>query len=251
MKNTDVYEGNGNFWNRLEKKIQSDFICRPQAIELAGDMTGKKIIDVGCGDGYTSRILSNLGADVIGADISPTLIEKAKQTEDNLQQGIEYYIGDATKNMAKYIPKFSQDIAFSICVTPHLKYQQMLDSFINTSKLLKEGGGFILGVPHPDRYIDRAKSNWCHFNYDSFSFKPDIALPITLYSGHGALFNLKAYPHSKEEYFSAIKKSGFEIDKIIEPLATPEDLKVFPDRWGRETELPFYMVFKLKNEKKI
>jgi 2-polyprenyl-3-methyl-5-hydroxy-6-metoxy-1,4-benzoquinol methylase len=45
---------------------------------LPGDLRGKKVLDVGCGDGTNSVLLARLGADVTGIDISPKLIEIAR-----------------------------------------------------------------------------------------------------------------------------------------------------------------------------
>lgn len=245
MGNKDEYSGHGDFWNRSDKKIQSDFVCRPQAVQLAGNVRGKSVADIGCGEGYVSRILSSLGANVIGIDQSPELIAIAKQAETRLKQGIEYHVADATQNFSHLIPKNSQDLAFSICVTPHLKYQEMIDSFRNTANVLADNGEFILAVPHSERFLDRAKSNWWTFDYDKFHFKPDVQVPITLYTGDGKSFSPMAYPHSAREYGIAIRESGFRIKEIISPLATEEDLKVFPERWGEESTLPFYAIFKL------
>jgi 2-polyprenyl-3-methyl-5-hydroxy-6-metoxy-1,4-benzoquinol methylase len=44
---------------------------------VLGDLTGKQILDVGCGDGINSVLLARLGARVVGVDISPKAIEVA------------------------------------------------------------------------------------------------------------------------------------------------------------------------------
>jgi 2-polyprenyl-3-methyl-5-hydroxy-6-metoxy-1,4-benzoquinol methylase len=46
---------------------------------IVGDMQGKKVLDVGCGDGVNSVLLARLGADVTGIDISPGSIETARK----------------------------------------------------------------------------------------------------------------------------------------------------------------------------
>jgi SAM-dependent methyltransferase len=45
---------------------------------LLGDLKGKKILDVGCGEGEDGMILARLGAQVTGLDVSPGAIELAK-----------------------------------------------------------------------------------------------------------------------------------------------------------------------------
>lgn len=59
-------------------------------ITALGDVAGKRVLDVGCGAGSTSRALAALGADVTGVDISMDLLELAKR-----QGGAEYILADA------------------------------------------------------------------------------------------------------------------------------------------------------------
>ena len=46
---------------------------------LLGDVAGKRILDVGCGQGEDAMILARLGAHVTGLDVSPGAIDMAKQ----------------------------------------------------------------------------------------------------------------------------------------------------------------------------
>jgi len=45
---------------------------------VIGDLHGKRVLDVGCGDGTNSVVLAKLGADVTGIDISQRSIEAAR-----------------------------------------------------------------------------------------------------------------------------------------------------------------------------
>src|SRR6266481_763873 len=46
---------------------------------LLGDLRGKNILDVGCGEGEDAMILAMLGAQVTGLDVSPGAIALARQ----------------------------------------------------------------------------------------------------------------------------------------------------------------------------
>jgi len=48
-------------------------------LRLLGDLRGKKVLDVGCGEGTNSILLAKLGATVTGIDISPKSIEIARK----------------------------------------------------------------------------------------------------------------------------------------------------------------------------
>src|ERR1700681_2946603 len=46
---------------------------------VLGDLRGKAVLDVGCGDGSNSVLLAKLGALVTGIDLSPKSIELARR----------------------------------------------------------------------------------------------------------------------------------------------------------------------------
>ena len=46
---------------------------------LLGDLRGRRVLDVGCGEGLNSMVLSTLGASVTGIDISPKAIAVAER----------------------------------------------------------------------------------------------------------------------------------------------------------------------------
>lgn len=52
---------------------------RATMIEALGDVRGKRILDAGCGTGAASEVLAILGAEVVGVDISPALIDIARE----------------------------------------------------------------------------------------------------------------------------------------------------------------------------
>jgi 2-polyprenyl-3-methyl-5-hydroxy-6-metoxy-1,4-benzoquinol methylase len=52
----------------------------PEARFLAvGDLRGKRVLDVGCGDGRSAMLLATLGAEVVGIDISPGAVRLAQR----------------------------------------------------------------------------------------------------------------------------------------------------------------------------
>ena len=62
---------------------------------VIGDLVGKKVVDVACGEGFYSRILRAQGAaSVTGVDLSERMIALARQQEAERPQGIRYLVGD-------------------------------------------------------------------------------------------------------------------------------------------------------------
>lgn len=52
---------------------------RPAMLALAGDIAGKAVLDVGCAGGQLTRLLAARGARVTAPDLSPALLELARE----------------------------------------------------------------------------------------------------------------------------------------------------------------------------
>ena len=64
----------------LERYRNPGFLYpKEYCLRLLGDLCGKSILDVGCGEGEDGMILAKLGATVTGLDVSPAAIELANQ----------------------------------------------------------------------------------------------------------------------------------------------------------------------------
>lgn len=60
-------------------------------LDLLGDVTGKSVLDLGCGDGPLTKQIVDRGATVVGVDASPEMIEVAKAS------GLDARVMDARK----------------------------------------------------------------------------------------------------------------------------------------------------------
>ncbi|MFK8051658.1 MAG: magnesium protoporphyrin IX methyltransferase [Woeseiaceae bacterium] len=60
------------------------------------DLTGKRVLDAGCGTGTLAIILAQRGAEVVATDISPTLVGYAQQraAESGIADAIQFEVGD-------------------------------------------------------------------------------------------------------------------------------------------------------------
>jgi len=105
--------------------------------EVLGDR--KKVLDVGCGTGFLSLILAELGHDVIGVDLSEGMLSKARKKAEENGYDILFKLGDAEN-----LP-FEND-SFDAIVERHILWTlPNPEKAINGwAKLLKNGGKLIL-----------------------------------------------------------------------------------------------------------
>ena len=97
----------------------------------------KNVLDLGCGTGEFSRLLSDYAEKVVAIDLSPNSIELAKQKSTQFDN-IDYQVADVRK--WKFIPEY-YDAIVSIATVHHLSVAELLPK-IKAS--LKPGGVLIV-----------------------------------------------------------------------------------------------------------
>src|SRR5882757_1696759 len=73
-----------------------NLFLQPRMFALVGDVSGRRVLDLGCGEGAYSRALAGRGARVTGIDGSPRLIEVARTRAAAAGLAIEYLSANAS-----------------------------------------------------------------------------------------------------------------------------------------------------------
>jgi 2-polyprenyl-3-methyl-5-hydroxy-6-metoxy-1,4-benzoquinol methylase len=85
---------------------------------LAGDLKGKRVLEIGCGEGVASVQLAYCGALVDAIDISPISIEVARKRAELNGQSVNFIIGDFIKD--NHIFRNAYDIVWCDMILHHL-----------------------------------------------------------------------------------------------------------------------------------
>jgi 2-polyprenyl-3-methyl-5-hydroxy-6-metoxy-1,4-benzoquinol methylase len=109
--------------------------------------TGRDVLDIACGEGYGSNLLSSVASLVIGVDISRDAIDHAtcKYAKPNLR----FITGSASAIPAE--PK-CVDVVASFETIEHLAEQEEMISEI--ARVLRPGGVLIMSSPNKHNYSD-------------------------------------------------------------------------------------------------
>ena len=143
----DLYDRSAGRWQRRAPSSLSDFTGRPAVFALCEPVEGKRVIDLGCGEGYCSRELRRRGAaSVLGADISEQMLELARAQAPEQQLGIEYQVGDI-RNLD--VADDTYDLATAVFVFNYITTEEMTDALTEIRRILAPGGSFVFSVPHP------------------------------------------------------------------------------------------------------
>jgi SAM-dependent methyltransferase len=73
---------------RISKDYFREEMNNPATLRMVGNVKGKQLLDLSCGEGYNTRILAKKGARVIGVDFSKEMIKLAREREKRDRLGI-------------------------------------------------------------------------------------------------------------------------------------------------------------------
>lgn len=174
---------------------------RPAILALAGDVTGRRILDAGCGSGPLMAELLKRGATVTGIDASPAMIELAR---DRLGHTSSLHVGDIGKPLP--FPDDSFDDVIASLVLHYLEdWEPTLAEF---RRVLRPGGRLLSSVNHPTvRLITHPEEDYfaTHQYEEEFDFNGDSRV-LTMW--HRPLH--------------AISRSFLDAGFTIKALAEPE-----------------------------
>lgn len=110
---------------------------------LLGDVSGKRIVDFGCGSGANSLLLAGRGAHVWGVDISEDLIRlAARRLAVNGRAGGAQFIVGSAHDLP--FPDGSVDVVFGIAILHHLDLKLVSRE---VHRVLRPGGRAIFQEP--------------------------------------------------------------------------------------------------------
>ena len=151
------------------KKIESRVQVTDRAIIEAvtsltgGNATGKRVLDVGCGEGWLTRALIETGLSLTGVDAVQRLVDKAKA----LGEG-DFYVLEYEKFSDKTV---HQQYDIAVCNFSLIGNESVEHLFKVMPSILNEGGTFIIQTLNPhsgcgeSSYVD----GWREGSWDGFS----------------------------------------------------------------------------------
>jgi ubiquinone/menaquinone biosynthesis C-methylase UbiE len=147
MKDDGFWNKKAEFWSQNVREgmdVFRDLYSLPAFLAFIGDIRGKKVLDVGCGEGYNTRIFAEQGADVVGIDLSKEMIQLAQEEEKKTNLGIQYFAASWT-DLSLFKNEF--DIILStMALMDGPGYEQALKEF---HRVLKPGGDLFFSITHP------------------------------------------------------------------------------------------------------
>ncbi len=124
----------------------------PGVLEMLGDVNGKRILDLACGQGELAQMLARRGARVLGVDASPSLIESARTRAG---EHARFMVGDVRTLEALDIGP----VDAGVCVLALMNIDRIDAVLRGVGALLRPGGRFVCVILHP-AFRQPGRTSW-------------------------------------------------------------------------------------------
>ncbi len=224
----NIYD-NEAFFNGYSKIRENEYNAnnlfeKPALYSLLPDLTGKAVLDLGCGFGENCIRYVDKGAKrVVGVDISEKMLAVAEAENSNISIT---YLKMPMEDIGELRERF--DVVVSSLAIQYVEdYQGLVNNIYN---LLNDGGVLVFSQEHPINTCFSSGSRWTK---DENGKK--LYANLEYYSVDGVrestwfVDGVKKYHRTLSTVINTLIGSGFRIDKIIEPVPTPELLREHPE----------------------
>ncbi len=172
--------------------------CLPLYQALAAEQSGGRALDAGCGTGRTTKRLVGLGYDVIGTDLTPAMLDKARENVPD----IEFREGPFE---ALPVDDASVDLVTSTLAVCHV--EDLWPVFAEFARVLRPGGRVFVTDPHPTATLCGGQA----FFPDGFDF------PFVRNQGRPVA-----------DYFTAATAAGLTVSALHEPVISDAGIEADP-----------------------
>ncbi len=178
-------------------------------LEMAGDVSGTRVLDAGCGEGHVARLFASHGARVVGVDISPRLLEYARELEARNRHGIEFVEGDLGKGLPSHKGAF--DLATANMMLDDC--EDLTGVLSGIADALKPEGRLLLSMNNPYALAARGKVK-VYFASGTLS---------QTFSTDQVEFEVPFYYRTFEEWVAAFRQAGFLLRSLVDVPPDPGD----------------------------
>jgi len=196
-----------------ENSLVNAYYERPAMLDLAGEVTGRRILDAGCGSGPLTAALHDRGAVVAGVDASAAMVALARR---RLGDVADLHVADLRDRLPFADGEFDDVVASLV-----LHYlEDWGPTLAELRRVLRPGGRLIASVDHPFVAYAFQDPRPDYFATTSYTFD---------WTFNGQSARMKFWRRPLHAMTDAFTTAGFRLSAISEPQPDPAARELFPD----------------------
>lgn len=241
---TIAWNAMGDEWLELARTGESrNHFIMPNMLKYMGDVSGKRILDLGCGEGGYSRELTKRGAHLVAVDCSAKAIAHAHTLAQRENLTIEHFI----RNSNDLFDIDSAQFDMVLCSMMLMDCEDFEGTLQEVVRVLKPKGRLFASVLHPcfdgnhEKGIGRQGAGIDRQVVVMNYFEPK-AWEAPLWGGTIPVI----WRHrTLEEYVKAFIRACLTIVDLNEPRASDDQAQISPSlAWLQK--IPLYLYWELQ-----
>jgi SAM-dependent methyltransferase len=200
-------------------------------LDLCGQVTGKRILDVGCGEGRFCRMLAQRGAQTVGLDPTSLLIQTAQQHKH--PKG-EYIRGSGEK-----LPFESEGFDTVVFYLSLIDIPDFRSAIREANRVLRPGGSLVAGNLASHATTLASSLGWVKDDSGKrLYFQIDNYLDEYGQVVHWKNIRILNWRRPLSAYFDTYLSEGLILKRFLEPAPTPEQVAENPS-WNYDRRVPY------------
>lgn len=234
-----MWEANAKRWTELGRQgldVFRDRVNTPAFLRMLPPVEGLRGLDIGCGEGYNTRLVADRGAKMVGFDISPTFVRACAMAERGRNGAIRYHVGSALE-----LPFGDAVFDFAIATMTYMDVPDRPKALAETCRVLRPGGFLQFSISHP--CFTAPSRKWakdkhgrkiglvCSQYFDAPPVEQlDWMFGMTDGAVTGGVENFQSVRFIRilSSWLNLVIDSGFRIERVDEPCPDEQSVREFP-----------------------
>jgi len=217
---------------KSETSLHNKFYERPAMLSMLDNVEKKMVFDAGCGGGTMLEWLVKNGANIVACDISDSLVNYAKNRLPDEAENI--FLANLEEPL-EFIRSKKIDIIISSLVLHYI--EDWCPALKEFNRILKGDGYIIISTHHPH-------ADWKWAEMDNY-FEKKVNEEIWKV-GDDFEQEVKFFHRTLMEIFEDLNKSGFYVEKLLEPYPVEEGRKLNPKSFEYLCKNPHFLFLRIR-----
>jgi SAM-dependent methyltransferase len=207
MGSNDFFGQHAQVYARFsEHSLTNAAYDRPAILRIAGELSGKRVLELGCAGGVLTQQLIESGGRVLALDREPAMVAAAR---DRVRDSAREEVADLERPL-DFVASGSVHVVVASLVLHYIENRQPL--LAELRRCLTPGGVFVFSIHHPitgwqlSDQVDYHRTELVHETWD----------------WDGQKVTGSMYRHPLSVIFGDLLAAGFNIDAVEEPRPTPD-----------------------------
>ena len=234
------WNGNAEAWTKLARAgydVYRDYFNTPAFFSMLPNIEGLMGLDIGCGEGYNTRLMAKRGARITAIDVSEIFIGHCKQWQEKEPLGINYQVASAVE-----LPFVDSTFDFATGVMSFMDIPEPDRVFAEAFRVLKRGGFLQFSITHPCfdtphrrnlrneqgiTYAIEVGNYFQNLNGQIFEWVFG-ATPLEIKKDLPS-FKTPRFTRTISQWLNMLIEAGFLLERIEEPKPSDETVRERPD----------------------